>query len=99
MEIMTAAHPRWEEFLARLDRTLPEQQNSCGHNFARTMEALADMGGFDSFNTVEYLQECDITMETDNEKAQHRWNSSWSRVLDCGALLTSVVAKECGAFP
>jgi hypothetical protein len=38
-------------------------------------------------------------METDNEKAQHRWNSSWSRILDGGALLTSIVAKECGAFP
>ena len=58
MEIMTAAHPRWEEFLAQLDRNLPDQQNSCGHNFARTMEALADMGDFDPFSTVEYLQEC-----------------------------------------
>ena len=58
MEIMTVAHPRWEEFLCRLDCNLPDQQNSCGHNFARTREALADMGDFDPFSTVEYLQEC-----------------------------------------
>ena len=52
------SNPRWQEFLCRLDCKLPDQQNSCGHNFARTMEALADMGDFDPFRTVEYLQEC-----------------------------------------
>jgi hypothetical protein len=34
MEIMIAAQPRWEEFLAQLDRNLPDQQKSYGHNFA-----------------------------------------------------------------
>lgn len=38
---------------ARLQAAGP--QNSCGHNFARTMEALADMGDFDPFSTVEYV--------------------------------------------
>jgi len=36
---------------------------------------------------------------TDHEKAQHRWNSRWSRVLDGGALLASMVAKSCDASP
>jgi hypothetical protein len=40
-----------------------------------------------------------IIMETDHEKAQRAWDYRWSRVIDCGALLASMVAKECGAIP
>jgi hypothetical protein len=39
----------------------------------------------------------DIVMETDHEKAQYAWDYRWSRVVDCDALLASMVAKECGA--
>jgi hypothetical protein len=38
-----------------------------------------------------------IVMENDHEKAQYAWDYRWSRVVDCDALLTSMVAKECGA--
>ena len=35
----------------------------------------------------------------DHEKAQYPWDYRWSRVIECGALFASVVAKECGALP
>src|SRR5262249_34433592 len=38
-------------------------------------------------------------METDHEKAQYARDFRWSRVVDCDALLASMVAKECGALP
>src|SRR5262245_10861208 len=38
-------------------------------------------------------------METDHEKAQYARDYRWSRVVDCDALLASMVAKECGALP
>ena len=42
----------------------------------------------------------DIIMETNHEEAQYAWDYRWSRVIDCGALLASMVArKECGAIP
>ena len=37
-------------------------------------------------------------METDHEKAQYARDYRWSRVVDCDALLASMVAKECGAL-
>jgi hypothetical protein len=36
-------------------------------------------------------------METDHETAQYAWDYRWCRVIDCGALLASMVAKECAA--
>src|SRR5262245_35416749 len=39
-----------------------------------------------------------VGRKSDHEKAQHRWNSRWSRLLGLGAVLASVVAKQCGAF-
>jgi len=38
-------------------------------------------------------------MEADNEKAQYAWDHRWSRVIECDALLASMVAKKCGALP
>jgi hypothetical protein len=35
----------------------------------------------------------------DHEKAQYAWDYRWSRVIECDALLASMVAKECGALP
>jgi len=37
-------------------------------------------------------------METDHEKAQYAWDYRWCSVIDCGALLSSMVAEECGAI-
>jgi len=36
---------------------------------------------------------------TDHEKAQYAWDYRWSRIIDHGARLASMVAKECGAVP
>ena len=33
------------------------------------------------------------------EKGHNPWQSRWSGVIDCGALLASMVAKDCGAIP
>src|SRR6516225_5234491 len=41
----------------------------------------------------------DIIMESHHEQAQCAWDYCWSRVIECGALLASMVAKECGALP
>jgi hypothetical protein len=41
----------------------------------------------------------DIIMEGHHEQAQCAWDYRWSRVTECGALLASMVAKECGALP
>ena len=42
----------------------------------------------------------DIIMETDHEEAQYPWDCRWSGVIDCDAVLASMVArKECGAIP
>jgi hypothetical protein len=35
-----------------------------------------------------------MVMETDHETAWHTWDYRWCRVIDCGALLASMVAKE-----
>jgi hypothetical protein len=40
----------------------------------------------------------DIIMESYHEKAQYAWDHCWSRVIECGALLASMVAKGCGAL-
>jgi hypothetical protein len=38
-------------------------------------------------------------IESHHEQAQCAWDYGWSRVIKCGALLASMVAKECGALP
>src|SRR6516164_5485209 len=35
---------------------------------------------------------------TDHEKARYAWDYRWSRNIDCGAALASMVAKECDAI-
>ena len=40
-----------------------------------------------------------IIMEAIHEKTKYAWDYRWSRVIECGALLASMVAKECGALP
>src|SRR6516164_4060697 len=32
---------------------------------------------------------------TDHEEAQYAWDYQWCRVIDCGSLHTSMVAKQC----
>ena len=45
-------------------------------------------------------RERDIIMETDHEEAQYPCDCRWSGVIDCDALLASMVArKECGGIP
>jgi hypothetical protein len=40
----------------------------------------------------------DIIMETNHEEAQYAWDCRWSGVIDCDALLASMVARAlCGA--
>src|SRR6516165_7209929 len=38
----------------------------------------------------------DITWRNDHEKAQYAWDRRWCRVISCGALLASMVPRECG---
>src|SRR5215510_14114981 len=38
----------------------------------------------------------DITWRNDHEKAQYAWDRRWCRVIGCGALLASMVPRECG---
>src|SRR5262249_20209663 len=38
----------------------------------------------------------DITWRSDHEKAQYAWDRRWCRVIGCGALLASMVPRECG---
>jgi hypothetical protein len=38
-------------------------------------------------------------MEAIHEKTKYAWDYRWSRVIECGALLASMVAKEFGALP
>jgi hypothetical protein len=37
--------------------------------------------------------------EVYHEKGHNPWQSRWSGVIDCGALLASMVAKDCEAIP
>src|SRR6266851_2911411 len=37
-----------------------------------------------------------ITWRNDHEKAQYAWDRRWCRVIGCGALLASMVPRECG---
>jgi len=39
-----------------------------------------------------------MVMETDHETASYARDYRWGRVVDCDALLASMVAKECGAI-
>jgi hypothetical protein len=39
-----------------------------------------------------------MVMETDHETARYALDYRWCRVIDCGALLASMVAKECAAL-
>ena len=36
-----------------------------------------------------------IIKETDYEKTQHAWDLCWSRITERGALLASILTKEC----
>ena len=50
------------------------------------------------FAWIEIALQANRDGGTNHEKTQHRWNSRWSRVLDLGAVVASVVAKQCGAI-
>jgi len=39
-----------------------------------------------------------MVMETDHETASYARDYRWCRVIDCGAVLASMVAQECGAL-
>jgi hypothetical protein len=39
-----------------------------------------------------------IIMEAVHEKTKYAWDYRWGRLIECDALLASMVAKECGAL-
>jgi hypothetical protein len=49
---------------------------------------------FSFFDTSGRNMGAMMVMETDHETAWHTWDYRWCRVIDCGALLASMVAKE-----
>jgi hypothetical protein len=42
---------------------------------------------------------CVSVHEVHHEKGHYPWHYRWSSVIDCGALLASMVAKGCDAIP
>jgi len=56
---MTPDHPRWGEFVDRLEKSLPHMQNSCDHDHTHAVAVLHYMGfGFNfANNSLAYFTE------------------------------------------
>ena len=59
-----------------------------------------DVQGAFMYGVLDFDVKSVFSMETDDEEGQYAWDCRWSRVIGCGALFASMVArKECGALP
>jgi hypothetical protein len=68
MDTLTVEHPRWEEFVDKLESALGEH---CDNTLRCATQVLRDMGGIDIDGTLAYCAEhgghcsCEILMNTD----------------------------------